>query len=166
MSREEVCAEVYGEHLAHAGDRWPSGAPNGSTWRQAGRPERPEHEWITSQTAAQRSMTTNTSSSGQGSQTWSEDEHRAFLQGVQQLGRGRWREIAKHFVPSRLPSQIAVRSTLPLPRCPSLMLDRLLALTLLDTRPAPEPRAKAFQAPAADPFQSEALLSLRYREAR
>lgn len=69
-------------------------------------------------------MTTNSSSSGQGSQTWSEDEHRAFLQGVRQLGRGRWREIAKHFVPSRLPSQIAVRSTLRLPRCPSLVLDR------------------------------------------
>jgi len=32
---------------------------------------------------------------------WSEDEHRAFLKGLHNLGKGNWRGISRMFVPSR-----------------------------------------------------------------
>ncbi|KAH0754240.1 hypothetical protein KY290_024510 [Solanum tuberosum] len=38
---------------------------------------------------------------------WSEDEHRAFLSGLEKLGSGNWTEIAKQFVPSRTKTQIS-----------------------------------------------------------
>uniref|UniRef100_A0A7N0V768 Uncharacterized protein n=1 Tax=Kalanchoe fedtschenkoi TaxID=63787 RepID=A0A7N0V768_KALFE len=38
---------------------------------------------------------------------WTEDEHRKFLAGLEKLGKGDWRGISKHFVPSRTPTQVA-----------------------------------------------------------
>ncbi|XP_057469858.1 probable transcription factor At5g61620 [Actinidia eriantha] len=38
---------------------------------------------------------------------WTEDEHRLFLTGLEKLGKGDWRGIAKKFVPSRTPTQVA-----------------------------------------------------------
>ncbi|XP_049405293.1 probable transcription factor At5g61620 [Solanum stenotomum] len=38
---------------------------------------------------------------------WSEDEQRAFLIGLDKLGKGNWTRIAKDFVPSRTPTQVA-----------------------------------------------------------
>ncbi|KAB1224228.1 Transcription factor DIVARICATA [Morella rubra] len=38
---------------------------------------------------------------------WTEKEHRAFLVGIQTLGKGDWRGIAKNFVPTRTPTQVA-----------------------------------------------------------
>ncbi|XP_057475338.1 probable transcription factor At5g61620 [Actinidia eriantha] len=38
---------------------------------------------------------------------WTEDEHRSFLAGLEKLGKGDWRGIAKKFVPSRTPTQVA-----------------------------------------------------------
>ncbi|KAK6789148.1 hypothetical protein RDI58_012947 [Solanum bulbocastanum] len=38
---------------------------------------------------------------------WSEDEQRAFLIGLDKLGKGNWTRIAKEFVPSRTPTQVA-----------------------------------------------------------
>ncbi|KAK9837012.1 hypothetical protein WJX81_006868 [Elliptochloris bilobata] len=38
---------------------------------------------------------------------WTEEEHIAFLAGLRELGKGQWREIAKHFVPSRTSTQVA-----------------------------------------------------------
>ncbi|XP_055806931.1 probable transcription factor At5g61620 [Solanum dulcamara] len=38
---------------------------------------------------------------------WSEDEHKAFLVGLDKLGKGNWTGIAKHFVSSRTPTQVA-----------------------------------------------------------
>ncbi|GFR40575.1 hypothetical protein Agub_g1155 [Astrephomene gubernaculifera] len=40
-------------------------------------------------------------------QPWTEEEHLAFLQGLRKLGKGNWRQIAKSFVPSRTPTQVA-----------------------------------------------------------
>lgn len=38
---------------------------------------------------------------------WTEEEHRMFLLGLQKLGKGDWRGIAKNFVISRTPTQVA-----------------------------------------------------------
>eukprot|EP01018_Ginkgo_biloba_P002602 Gb_38499 [translate_table: standard] len=38
---------------------------------------------------------------------WTEDEHRMFLLGLQKLGKGDWRGIARNFVITRTPTQVA-----------------------------------------------------------
>ncbi|XP_074591586.1 transcription factor MYBS3-like [Curcuma longa] len=38
---------------------------------------------------------------------WTEEEHRMFLMGLQKLGKGDWRGIARNFVTSRTPTQVA-----------------------------------------------------------
>jgi SHAQKYF class myb-like DNA-binding protein len=40
-------------------------------------------------------------------QPWTEEEHRLFLLGLQQLGKGNWRGISRQYVTSRTPTQIA-----------------------------------------------------------
>ncbi|XP_059315386.1 transcription factor MYB1R1-like [Lycium ferocissimum] len=39
---------------------------------------------------------------------WSEDDQRAFLIGLDNLGKGNWTDIARDFVPSRTPTQYFV----------------------------------------------------------
>nr|XP_009802911.1 PREDICTED: myb-like protein J [Nicotiana sylvestris] len=48
----------------------------------------------------------NNNNSNKGTR-WSEDEHTAFLIGLEKLGRGNWAGIAKEFVPSRTHTQVA-----------------------------------------------------------
>lgn len=38
---------------------------------------------------------------------WTEEEHRLFLIGLQKLGKGDWRGIARNYVMSRTPTQVA-----------------------------------------------------------
>uniref|UniRef100_A0A5B6YV89 Putative transcription factor DIVARICATA n=1 Tax=Davidia involucrata TaxID=16924 RepID=A0A5B6YV89_DAVIN len=38
---------------------------------------------------------------------WTEDEHRRFLMGLQQHGKGDWRNISRNFVISKTPTQVA-----------------------------------------------------------
>lgn len=38
---------------------------------------------------------------------WTEEEHRMFLLGLQKLGKGDWRGIARNYVPTRTPTQVA-----------------------------------------------------------
>ncbi|MCD9560795.1 hypothetical protein HAX54_019590 [Datura stramonium] len=51
-----------------------------------------------------RNLLMNSSSKGR---RWSEDEQRAFLIGLKKLGKGNWVGIARDFVPSRTPTQVA-----------------------------------------------------------
>lgn len=38
---------------------------------------------------------------------WTVEEHAKFLDGLKELGKGNWRGISRHFVPSRTPTQVA-----------------------------------------------------------
>lgn len=38
---------------------------------------------------------------------WTEEEHRVFLAGLKKLGKGDWRGIARNFVTTRTPTQVA-----------------------------------------------------------
>lgn len=38
---------------------------------------------------------------------WTEEEHRLFLIGLNKLGKGDWRGIARNYVTSRTPTQVA-----------------------------------------------------------
>nr|QSD99805.1 MYB family transcription factor [Melilotus albus] len=38
---------------------------------------------------------------------WTEDEHKLFLKGLNKHGKGRWKNIAKEFVVTKTPAQIA-----------------------------------------------------------
>ena len=49
--------------------------------------------------------------------SWTEREHRAFLEGLGALGRGDWRGISRQFVLSRTPTQARPRCSAPLSVC-------------------------------------------------
>ena len=38
---------------------------------------------------------------------WTHEEHAAFLTGLSALGKGRWKDISTHYVPSRTGTQVA-----------------------------------------------------------
>lgn len=38
---------------------------------------------------------------------WTEEEHQSFLAGMEKLGKGDWKGIAKSFVTTKTPAQIA-----------------------------------------------------------
>jgi len=38
---------------------------------------------------------------------WSDQEHRDFLRGLNAVGKGNWKDISRHFVVTRTPTQVA-----------------------------------------------------------
>ncbi|GIL47804.1 hypothetical protein Vafri_3918 [Volvox africanus] len=66
--------------------------------------EPPQQDVETSDEQHNSSDGANASRKGQ---PWTEEEHLAFLQGLRKLGKGNWRAIARQFVPSRTPTQVA-----------------------------------------------------------
>ncbi|XP_073105896.1 uncharacterized protein, partial [Elaeis guineensis] len=71
---------------------------------------------------------------------WTEEEHRAFLAGLANLGKGNWREISRSFVISRTPAQVASHAQkyflrmLDKKKCRSSIFDVVIS----DLAPAPE----------------------------
>lgn len=53
------------------------------------------------------SCSSNRRSDRKKGKPWSEEEHRRFLVGLQKLGKGDWRGIARNYVISRTPTQVA-----------------------------------------------------------
>ncbi|CAL9777182.1 unnamed protein product [Musa acuminata subsp. burmannicoides] len=56
---------------------------------------------------ARASCSSNCRSERKKGVPWTENEHRMFLMGLQKLGKGDWRGIARNFVVSRTPTQVA-----------------------------------------------------------
>ncbi|KAJ6706370.1 TRANSCRIPTION FACTOR KUA1 [Salix purpurea] len=63
--------------------------------------------YLSDDPAAHASCSTNQRGDRKKGVPWTEDEHRLFLIGLQKLGKGDWRGIARNFVVSRTPTQVA-----------------------------------------------------------
>ncbi|CAL9132913.1 unnamed protein product [Musa textilis] len=93
--------------LAGAGAASPSGGSLGdhhySTVTAAAAPA----AGYASDNPARASCSSNCRSERKKGVPWTENEHRMFLMGLQKLGKGDWRGIARNFVVSRTPTQVA-----------------------------------------------------------
>ncbi|XP_015902404.2 transcription factor MYBS3 [Ziziphus jujuba] len=76
---------------------------------------------------------------------WTEEEHRMFLIGLQKLGKGDWRGIARNYVVSRTPTQVAshaqkyfIRQTNATRRKRRSSLFDMVPDMVTDTPPVPE----------------------------
>ncbi|XP_068642811.1 transcription factor MYBS3-like [Aristolochia californica] len=67
----------------------------------------PVAEGYVSDDPAHASYSSNCRSERKKGIPWTEEEHRLFLVGLQKLGKGDWRGIARNFVVSRTPTQVA-----------------------------------------------------------
>lgn len=76
-------------------------------------------EWIEGKSGDMHGLKQQFGSGGRGSSTkpseqerkkgvpWTEEEHRQFLMGLHNIGKGYWRSISRNFVVSRTPTQVA-----------------------------------------------------------
>ncbi|GAB4842297.1 hypothetical protein Ancab_012267 [Ancistrocladus abbreviatus] len=76
---------------------------------------------------------------------WTEEEHRLFLIGLQKLGKGDWRGIAKNYVVSRTPTQVAshaqkyfIRQSNATRRKRRSSVFDMVPDMVMDTQPVPE----------------------------
>ena len=98
--------------------------------------------------------------------SWTEQEHRHFLAGLEALGRGDWRGISRQFVPSRTPTQASSQA---LPTGAAHCLWRA-ALTLSGPRRWPATRrststARPASTGAGPACSTSRLMSRRYGQA-
>ncbi|XP_010267150.1 PREDICTED: uncharacterized protein LOC104604492 isoform X1 [Nelumbo nucifera] len=71
------------------------------------RDQTPVAEGYVSDDPAHASCSSNCRGERKKGVPWTEEEHRLFLMGLQKLGKGDWRGIARNFVISRTPTQVA-----------------------------------------------------------
>ncbi|CAA7402814.1 unnamed protein product [Spirodela intermedia] len=96
---------------------------------------------------------------------WTEEEHRMFLMGLRRLGKGDWRGIARNFVVSRTPTQVAshaqkyfIRQSNSTRRKRRSSLFDMVPDLHIDQAPLPEEHAQCFttgkpENPNAAPMQ-------------
>lgn len=96
---------------------------------------------------------------------WTEEEHRLFLLGLAKFGKGDWRSIARNFVVSRTPTQVASHAQKYFIRLNSLNKKDKRRASIHDiTSPtlglqaAPAPAALAAPAPAAVALPAQAVM--------
>lgn len=86
---------------------------------------------------------------------WTEEEHRMFLLGLQKLGKGDWRGIARNFVITRTPTQVASHAQKYFIR-QSNMTRRKRRSSLFDMTPDPSATAVSVEdyskVPSIDPI--------------
>nr|GEZ27739.1 transcription factor MYBS3 [Tanacetum cinerariifolium] len=81
---------------------------------------------------------------------WTEEEHRLFLLGLQKLGKGDWRGIARNYVLSRTPTQVASHAQKYFMRqCSSTRRKRRSSLFDMAPDMAEEPPEDQFMLPPA-----------------
>ncbi|XP_057977760.1 transcription factor MYBS3 [Malania oleifera] len=90
---------------------------------------------------------------------WTEEEHRMFLIGLQKLGKGDWRGIARNFVMSRTPTQVAshaqkyfIRQSNASRRKRRSSLFDMVPDTASDPPPVPE---EPFQPPTVEAIETD-----------
>uniref|UniRef100_A0A803NZ65 Uncharacterized protein n=1 Tax=Cannabis sativa TaxID=3483 RepID=A0A803NZ65_CANSA len=82
-----------------------AGSPNPES--PSSDPHNDERDGYLSDDPTHASCSTNRRADRKKGVPWTEEEHRLFLIGLQKLGKGDWRGIARNYVVSRTPTQVA-----------------------------------------------------------
>uniref|UniRef100_A0A2P2K299 Myb transcription factor n=1 Tax=Rhizophora mucronata TaxID=61149 RepID=A0A2P2K299_RHIMU len=85
---------------------------------------------------------------------WTEEEHRMFLVGLQKLGKGDWRGIARNYVVSRTPTQVASHAQKYFIR-QSNATRRKRRSSLFDMAPDPQPVPEERELPSSQAREAD-----------
>ncbi|XP_011012039.1 PREDICTED: uncharacterized protein LOC105116394 [Populus euphratica] len=123
--------------------------------------------YLSDDPAAHASCSTNQRGDRKKGIPWTEDEHRLFLIGLQKLGKGDWRGIARNFVVSRTPTQVAshaqkffIRQSNATRRKRRSSLFDMVPEMATDPQPVPEEQEFPSSSQAGDNGNADSLPSL------
>ncbi|XP_061980313.1 transcription factor MYBS3 [Populus nigra] len=123
--------------------------------------------YLSDDPAAHASCSTNQRGDRKKGVPWTEDEHRLFLIGLQKLGKGDWRGIARNFVVSRTPTQVAshaqkffIRQSNATRRKRRSSLFDMVPEMATDPQPVPEEQELPSPSRAGDTGNADSLPSL------
>ncbi|KAJ7003043.1 hypothetical protein D5086_006308 [Populus alba] len=123
--------------------------------------------YLSDDPAAHASCSTNQRGDRKKGVPWTEDEHRLFLIGLQKLGKGDWRGIARNFVVSRSPTQVAshaqkffIRQSNATRRKRRSSLFDMVPEMATDPQPVPEEQELPSSSRAGDTGSADSLPSL------